>query len=209
MRGLASGAKGFEKFPKIMADKFVFLNVYCKSVKDEHKPRGPEGPYQFNDKSVPVCVVKLWDGTSVIQQLGFGPDPKLNLKQVARWMEKALKKNGPVLPPKKLRPLAKAFAKGKAYLDKKRPGYAWNEYAKVTKLGGNKKKFPAGPPRVAIEAKKEMDAIKTALEKALIDAQELSDNDEAKAKKLFSQIHRKYGSARDLKKLIIAAQKSE
>ena len=56
MRGLAQGEKGYEKFPELFKKHFVFLNVYCRSVAEEHNARGPEGPYQFKDRSVPVLV---------------------------------------------------------------------------------------------------------------------------------------------------------
>ena len=71
--------------------------------------------------------------------LGFGADPARNMKTVADWIERALKKNGPVAPPKKLRPLVKLFEKGKSQLEKKRPGYAWKEFDKVVKLGSKEK----------------------------------------------------------------------
>ena len=64
--------KKLRKTTKAMREKFVFLNVYCQSVKDEHDPRGPEGPYRFEDTSVPVIVIKKWDGTTLKQQLGWG-----------------------------------------------------------------------------------------------------------------------------------------
>ena len=90
MRGLAEG-KGDKKTAKAMKEKFVFLNVYCRSVKEEHEPRGPKGPYQFVDRSVPVCVIKKWDGTTFNQKLGFVADPKAGMRNLESWMVKALK----------------------------------------------------------------------------------------------------------------------
>lgn len=206
MRGLAKGTKGYEKTKKAMQEKFVFLNVYCTSVADEHKPRGPEGPYQFNDKSVPVSVIKRWDGHSFHQELGFTSDPQRNLARVAGWIEKALKENGPVLPPKKLRPLMKVYEKGLGYLAKKRPGYAWKEFAKVEKLGADKKRFPQGPPAVAADATARKAEIKDELEKALAAAEDLRDENPGKAKAAFARLMRSHGTAKELKTLIIAAR---
>ena len=109
MRGLAGGEKGYERFPRLLAKSFVFLNVYCHSVKEEHDPRGPEGPYRFQDKSVPVLLIKRWNGETIIQQLGFNPQPEPAKRTLARLVERALKKHGPVLPPKALRPLMKGY----------------------------------------------------------------------------------------------------
>ena len=94
MRSLTSGEKGFEKYPRIFAKKIICLNEYTTSVKAEHDPRGPEGPYQFKDRSVPVIVFKRWDGETLVQQLGFGG----GAKQFAQFVDRALKKNGPVTP---------------------------------------------------------------------------------------------------------------
>ena len=76
--------------------KFVFLNVYCRSVKEEHDPRGPEGPFRFTDRSVPVVVIKKFDGTSLVHQLGWGG----GADRLAQLVDKAVKKNGPVAPPR-------------------------------------------------------------------------------------------------------------
>jgi hypothetical protein len=202
--GLAQGAKGYEKAQKAMREKFVFLNVYCTSVKDEHEVRGPKGPYSFQDKSVPVCVIKRWDGHTYRQQLGFGSDAKRNQKSVADWIEKALKENGPVLPPKRLRPLMKCFEKGEAYLTKKRPGYAWKEFAKVLKLGGDRKKFPEGAPSVVAKAQQKQEVIREQLRRGIEAARALSEEKPSQGKAAFTRLMRAYGNAAELKKLIIA-----
>ena len=100
VRGLAAGEKGYEKYKKLFQTKFIFLNEYCTSVKAEHDPRGPEGPYRFQDRSVPVLLFKRWDGKTLIQQLGFQPNPEQAKKRLASFVDKALKENGPVVPPK-------------------------------------------------------------------------------------------------------------
>ena len=40
MRDLLKDTKKHKKTAAALREKFVFLNVYCKSVKDEHDPRG-------------------------------------------------------------------------------------------------------------------------------------------------------------------------
>ena len=93
MRGLAAGEKGFEKLSKTLKDNFVFLNVYCTSVAAEHDPRGPDGPYQFKDRSVPVLVFKKWNGETLKQQLGFYSDPRVGRDTLVSMVEQALKKH--------------------------------------------------------------------------------------------------------------------
>ena len=80
-----------------MAEDFVFLNVYCQSVEDEHKPRGPKGPFQFNDRSVPVFVIKDHTGKTLVQQLGWSrsPDPD----RLAEMLKKAHRKASPIKSP--------------------------------------------------------------------------------------------------------------
>lgn len=81
-----------------MTENFVFLNVYCQSVEDEHKPRGPKGPFQFNDRSVPVLVIKDHTGKTLFQQLGWSrsPDPA----RLAEIITTAQRKAGPIKPAK-------------------------------------------------------------------------------------------------------------
>lgn len=182
MRGLLGEDQEFAKLAKKMKESFVFLNVYTQSVAEEHEPRGPEGPYRFTDRSVPVLVIKKWDGESLVHQLGFQPDPKLGKPALERYVETALKKNGPVVPPKALRPLIKNFNAGEKALAKGKPSPAWRALTKVVKAGNDAKKFPDGPPDVAVRAQKLIDAIlKEAGEK--IDATADLD-DEARVKTL-------------------------
>ena len=96
MRVLCEGKRDYKKYRKLLPEKFIFLNVYCKSVKDEHEPRGPEGPYQFKEKSVPVLVIKRWSGETLVNQSGFTPNVKNGTRRLASFIDKALKKNGPV-----------------------------------------------------------------------------------------------------------------
>ncbi|MFT7618255.1 MAG: hypothetical protein ACI97A_001896 [Planctomycetota bacterium] len=206
MRSLANGEKGYENFPKMLKKKFVFLNVYCTSVADEHKPRGPEGPYQFNDKSVPVFLVKRWSGETFKQQLGFGSGPAAT-KGVARELENAIKKNGPVTPPKALKPLNKGWKKASGYLAKKKPGYAWKELAKVVALAENKKKFPGGLPTVGQEAKDALVKLGSAFDKALKEAVDAGANDPAAASKAMKKMMKTYSMVKDLKLALSAALK--
>jgi hypothetical protein len=155
VRGLASGEKGYEPYKKIFQTKFVFLNEYTTSVKAEEDPRGPEGPYRFQDKSVPVLVLKRWNGETLVQQLGFYADPAQAKRALAQIIDKALKDHGPVVPPKALRPLLKSFDAGMAHLEKKRVAAAIREFSNVGKLAGDKKKFPE-PPTVATEAEEQL-----------------------------------------------------
>ena len=192
MRGLAGGEeKEFKKYRKLLLENFVFLNVFTKSVKDEHEPRGPEGPYRFVDRSVPVYVIKSFQGETYVQQLGFVAGTKPGLRQLSRHIDSALKQNGPVQPPKQLRPLVKNFEKGLAYLEKKRPGYAWKEFEKVVEAGTNTKKFPKGEPAVTRKARARMAAIEKEAAAKLDEAEKL---DEAKdKKKALRRVLRAYG----------------
>lgn len=155
MRGLAAGEKGYEAYKKILQTKFVFLNEYTTSVKAEEDPRGPEGPYRFQDQSVPVLVLKRWNGETLVQQLGFQPNPEQAKRALAQIIDKALKDHGPVVPPKALRPLVKSFEVGKAHLEKKRVASAIREFRNVEKLGADTKKFPETPD-VAMQATEEL-----------------------------------------------------
>jgi hypothetical protein len=158
VRGLATGEKGYEAYRKLFQAKFVFLNVYTTSVEAEHAPRGPEGPYRFEDKSVPVILFKRWNGETIVQQLGFQPDPEPAKRALAQLVDRVLKEHGPVVPPKALRPLLKAFEKGKEHLAKKRVSAAIREFRSVEKLAADRKKFPE-PPDVVTQATAELEAL--------------------------------------------------
>ena len=180
------------------------VNYWCTSVQAEHDARGPEGPYQFKDRSVPLFIIKKWDGEELIHQLGFpssGGD-----KAVARWVEKAVKENGPINPPKALKPLIKGLKKASDLIAKSKPGDAWKELSKVVKLGADERKFPEGPPRMAVEAKALIDTIigdaNTAIEEAL--AQE----DASACLKALRKLASKYRSVPDLKKRVSAEIKA-
>lgn len=190
MRGLASGAKGYEKYPKIFRDNFVFLNVYCRSVADEHDPRGPEGPYQFKDRSVPVLVIKRWDGKTIRQQLGFYPDPKVARPRLEPIVQQALKEHGPIVSPKAIRPLRRDFDRAVSQLDRDRPGAAYELLEKVVKAGNDVKKFTDGPPLIVEEAAKKLEAI---VEKGLARVTEAKAiADVASTKKALLDLKRRY-----------------
>jgi hypothetical protein len=155
VRGLAAGEKDYEAYRKIFQTKFVFLNEYTTSVAGEEQPRGPEGPYRFQDRSVPVLVLKRWSGETLVQQLGFQPDAAQAKRALAQIVDKALKDHGPVVPPKALRPLLKSFEAGRAHLEKKRVAAAIREFRSVERLGADTKRFPE-PPDVAEKATEEL-----------------------------------------------------
>lgn len=206
MRGLLADDPEYKKLAKKMKESFVFLNVYCQSVEDEHKPRGPEGPYQFNDKSVPVLVLKKWDGETIVQNLGFYADPKVGKPQLERHVEKALKENGPIVPPKTLRPLMKDFAAGEKSLEKARVGSAWKAFAKVVKAGKDGKKFPDGPPDIAKRAQKHLDAILKQADEAIAAVDDLDDD--ADRKKGYRKLLRTYNGVPEIKKRLRTAIKA-
>ncbi len=155
MRGLAAGEKDYESYRKILQTKFVFLNEYTTSVAAEEAPRGPEGPYRFQDRSVPVLLLKRWNGETLVQQLGFQPDAEQAKRALAQIIDKALKDHGPVVPPKALRPLLKSQDAGIAHLAKKRVAAAIREFRNVERLGADTKRFPE-PPDVAAQATGEL-----------------------------------------------------
>jgi hypothetical protein len=188
-----------------MAKSFVFLNVYCKSVKDEHAPRGPEGPYRFKDRSVPVLVIKRWDGKTLKQQLGFYNDPKLGQKTLARIIDKAVKDNGPVAPPKALRPLLEQAEKAKKALSRQRIKAAVRAYQKVVKAGADKKKFADGPPTVAIEAAHALEKLEADGTKAVEQVLAGEANDPKSGRKKLNRLLYRYGGFPDLKKRIKTA----
>jgi hypothetical protein len=193
VRDLANGVKGYEKYKKLLKDKFVFLNVYCTNVASEHEPRGPEGPFRFQDRSVPVIVFKRWDGKTLFQKLGFSSDPKAGRRTLAQYIDKALKENGPVVPPKALRPLLKSFAKGEEHLAKKRISSAIREFQAVVKGASNKKKFPDEQPDVARKARANLEALASDAETQLAAAATLAESDVKAAKKRYGKISREYG----------------
>ncbi len=201
MRDLLKDTKKHKKTAAALREKFVFLNVYCKSVKDEHDPRGPEGPYQFKDRSVPVVVVKKFDGTTLKQQLGWGG----GARQLAQIVDKAVKDNGPVAPPKAMRPLLKYYEKAQKALARKQIRNGVRELQKVVKGGQNQKKFKDGVPDIALKAQAELDKLKSqALEtleavRAKIAAGEQEALD---SKKALNRLMRQYGGIADVKEQV-------
>ena len=192
MRALLADQKKLKTTAKALREKFVFLNVYCKSVKEEHDPRGPEGPYQFKDRSVPVVVIKKFDGTTFKQKLGWSG----GAKQLAQIVDKAVKDNGPVAPPRALRPLLKSYGKAQKALDRKQVRNAIRELQKVVKGGQNQKKFKDGTPDVAIKAQEELDKLKeqglTQLEAIRAKIQD-GGQDATASKKALSRLRSDYG----------------
>ena len=192
----------------MLRKNFIFLNVYCTSVADEHDPRGPEGPYQFKDRSVPVLLFKKWNGETINQTLGFSPDPKTAKRRLAQLVESALKKHGKVSPPKALKPLIKSYEKGMKYLAKDNPGAAYREFAKAVKGGKDTKKFREGPPDVALNARTRIDEI---VVKALEEIEEAGDVDldgvETVAK-AYRKLLQRYSAIPEIKTRIKAALKA-
>ncbi len=204
MRALAVGKGDYKKYKKLLQEKFILLNVYCRSVKEEHDPRGPEGPYQFTDRSVPVLLFKRWNGETLVQQLGFASSIDRATPALARFVDKALKKNGPVAPPKALRPLLKSMKKAEASLEKQRIGAAVRELQEIVKAAANKKKF-SEQPVVAAKAQEHLDALLKDARKKLEEADRLEG---IVKKKEFNRIAREYGALGDIKKRAKAALKA-
>ena len=198
VRVLAAGTdKKLKKLSKVLPKKFVFLNVYCRSVKEEHDPRGPDGPYQFTDRSVPVLVVKRWDGKTFKQQLGWSPSA--GAAGVARILEKAAKENGPIAPPKALRPLLKEMAKVEKAIAGKRTANAIRGLNKVVKLGSDRKKFADGPPEIAIDAKNRLATFANAAA-AKIDALQKAETDPKALEKAYRKLLATYRGLPDIEK---------
>lgn len=193
VRALAAGQaqnnqtedKKLKKFAKDLTKKFVFLNVYCRSVKEEHDPRGPDGPYQFVDKSVPVVVIKRWDGKTFKQQLGW--NASWGVDGLVKMLEKAAKENGPIAPPKALRPLLKAMAKAEKHLAADRTAPAIRELNRIVDHGANKKKFPDGPPEIAGDAAKRLEALAQTAQKAF-EAARTTETDPAALEKAYRKL---------------------
>ena len=202
MRGLAAGEKDYEKYRKIFQEKFVFLNEYTTSVAAEHEPRGPEGPYRFEDRSVPVLVFKRWDGKTLVQQLGFHSDPDQAKRALAQFVDKALKENGPVVPPKQLRPLLKALGKAQGHLEKGFVASAVRELQKVVKAAEDEKKFPE-KPEVALQAGELLRKLGEDATKAVEAATAMEDKDAAR--KELRRIDREYGKIEGVEERVKAA----
>ncbi len=201
MSSLAGGnSKGFEKYGKILKDNFVFLNVYCRSVAEEHDPRGPKGPYQFSDRSVPVLVLKRWDGESLVHQLGFMPSG--GAAYLKNFVDQALAKNGPVLPPKKFLPLLKSFRKGELSATKGKPAAAYKSFQKVITLGRDKKKYPS-EPFIVKDAQKQIDTI-IAAGKASVSEAEAKDS-RSRKKSALGRLRRSYKGIPEIESLIESA----
>ncbi len=198
MRDLLKDKKKLKKTARDLQKKFIFLNAYCRSVADEHKPRGPKGPYQFTDRSVPVLVIKQWDGKTLKQQLGWGGAAR----RLAGIVDKAVKKNGPVAPPKALRPLLKAYEKAQDALKKKRIRPAIKELVRVAKAAVDKKKFKDGIPAVGLAARKALAGLEAKAEQALADIQKRLAGDVAAARKALNRLLANYGGIESVKKKI-------
>lgn len=201
MRALLDDKKELKKTAAALREKFVFLNVYCKSVEDEHDPRGPEGPFQFNDRSVPVVVIKKFDGTTLKQQLGWGG----GAKQLAQIVDKAVRDNGPVAPPKALRPLLKAYEKAQQALERKQIRNAVRELQKVVKGGQDQKKFKDGMPDIAVKAQEELDKLgKQGLSELEAIRARIQDGgqDAAATRKDLIRLRREYGGIDEIREQV-------
>ncbi len=195
MRGLTSGKKGYEKWPKLFQKNFIFLSEYTTSVAEEHEPRGPEGPYRFKDRSVPVLVIKKWNGDTIVQQLGWA-GAENRLEQI---LSSAIKKNGPVAPPKALRPLLKSYNKGGEHLKKGRTAAAIREFQAVLKAGGKKKVFREEPPPVMDDATERLEELERRCREEMEKVAATAQEDAAGARKAYGKLLRDYGGIKRLK----------
>ena len=208
VRGVTSGDKGFEKYPQLIRDNFVCLNVYPSTGADETGLRGPKGPFQFQDKSLPVLVIKRWDGTTLVQQLGMiRADEAGGKRWIADFIDDSVSKNGTVIPPRFVIPLDTAFKKAEAYLEKDRTSYAIKELQKVVKAGASKKAFPKGPPAVVAQAAERLKAIAEKGEAELEEAVAAAKADPKKAAKAYRDLLRSYKGLSELEAKIKQAQK--
>lgn len=205
MRGLAAGSKGYEKYPKLFREKFVFLNEYTTSVQAEHDPRGPEGPYRFQDRSVPVLVIKKWDGETLVQQLGFVSDANAGMRRLSNMIDRAVKKAGAIVPPKNLRPLLKSWDKATKALTKKRPTPAIRELRKIIAAGENRKKFPDGPPQIAEKAASTLRTLEQTAETVLQGSIALGKRDPKAARRNLVKLIRDFSPLKDVAKRARAA----
>ncbi|NNC88539.1 MAG: hypothetical protein HKN82_08800 [Akkermansiaceae bacterium] len=96
---MASGEdERHEKARELLKTDFVLLNIYPRNVEEEHLPRGPEGPFQFTERSVPVLIIKDSEGKTLYSQLGWFAG-EAGVDRFAEAVEEARRKNGPVKPP--------------------------------------------------------------------------------------------------------------
>ena len=142
-----------DKDEKFFRENFIFLNHYCTSVASEHKPRGPKGPYQFTDKTVPCTVIKRWDGKTLIQKRGFFVNDKgrkTRTELLKGWLKVAKKGRGKFVETdkEKIKPLLTSYDKAMK-LVKDKPVEAYNEFESLVKKGNDKEEFKAGVPHVA------------------------------------------------------------
>ena len=207
MRSLAGGDKGYKDFPKLLRSKFVFLNAYCTSLAAEKAPRGPDGPYQFVDKSVPVYVIKNWEGKTFVQELGYSSGDSAT-KALGRILKEVLKKNGAVSAPKQIKALTKIWKKAEASFQKKRPGYGWKELGKLLVLAHDKKKFADGVPTLGLKAQEKIAELEASFSKQLDAAIALGDSDYDGASKKMKSMMRTYGMVKPLKSRLNAALKA-
>ncbi|MFK7743131.1 MAG: hypothetical protein AB8H80_22645 [Planctomycetota bacterium] len=205
MRGLLKDDNKHKLTSAALRKKFVFLNAYCASGAEEHEPRGPDGPFQFNDRSVPVLVIKKCDGTTFEQQLGWAG----GAERLAPVVEKAIKANGPIAAPKALRPLQKSFDKAQAALAKKRVRDAVRELQKVVKAASHAKKFPNGMPSVGERAKAELGRLEVAAVQKLkdLESSHAKGSDETELKKALYRLNQSHGGIPAIKKRIQAWKK--
>lgn len=206
MRGLAAGDKGYEKYPKLLRDNFICVNVFTTSVEEETQPRGPKGAFQFTDKSVPVLVIKKWDGTTISQDLGFVTNEDIGKKSLAKSLDAAMDKNGPVMPPKLLAPLVRSYDAGVSALKKQKTADAIKSFQEVVKCGDVRKAFPDGPPHVAVDAAERLKEIEKEGEEALDTAKEAASTDAKAAAEAYKKLQAAYKGLSGLEKKIKAAQ---
>ena len=133
-----------------------------------------------------------------IPKLGWGG----GATQLAQIVDKAVKDNGPVAPPKAMRPLLKSYQKAQKALAKKRPETAIRALQKVVKGGQNQKKFKDGMPDIAVKAQAELDKLRAQGLQALeaVRAKIAAGDQEALAsKKALNRLMRQYGGIGEIK----------
>ena len=174
---------------EILGRNFVCVHVYCQTVDEESSPRSSRKypQFTFRDKSVPLIVVFDPEAQELEHQMGM---PKNGAETFLKGMIKsALKKHGPVAPPKEIAALRKDLEAAQRSFDKGNPREAGS---RLRKLLGMKlvKEYPdpaAAPPAVA-EARQLQARFEEAGAMALQEAQALEGTDPAAALKAFRKV---------------------
>lgn len=203
---VAAGKDDFAPMRDHLKSKFVCLNVHVGSEPDETAPRGPEGPYRFQEKSVPVLVIKRWDGKTLVSQCGFTTDGEAGAESVAGMIEEAVEANGPIIEPKRLLALERSWEKVEKELEKQRFGQAYEQLAKIVAAGADREAFPAGSPEPSVRAEEKRKELKAELAAKLAEIEKIAQRDATEAKVELQRLLRSYRASKELREMIEAVR---